>query len=108
MNNETYFTETIRNLRNRTTVLDHEGDYWTEDEKRRLKQMFEASVGISQIAIILQRSEPALMQQIEALDLYHRKANPKRHRHCKTPTCKCKKCEVPAADCPLGLGMLER
>lgn len=32
------------------------------------------------IAVALHRSEPAIMQEIEKLDLYDRKANPRRQR----------------------------
>ena len=104
----TNFTETVRNLRNRTAVLEHEGDYWTEDERNRLRQMFEASIGVTKIAIILQRSEPAIIQQFEVMDLYHRQENPRRQRRCKKPSCKCKKCKVPTKDCPYGLDLLNR
>lgn len=58
-------TEMIKSLRNRTVRLEHEGDYWTAEENERLKSMFSDNLGISEIALTLQRTEPAVMQQIE-------------------------------------------
>ena len=65
-------TEMIKSLRNRTVRLEHEGDYWTADENERLKSMFSDNIGISEISLTLQRTEQAVMQQIEKMDLYGR------------------------------------
>lgn len=79
MNNELQ-KERIRILRQRTDRLEHEGDFWTKDEIKMLVNGFHDCVGITEMADLLQRMEPAVMQQIEKMDLYHRKDNPKRTR----------------------------
>ena len=93
-------TEMIKSLRNRTVRLEHEGDYWTAEENERMKKMFTENLGISEIALTLQRTEPAVMQQIEKLDLYGRKANPKRRKKHKGYKCPCDKCQYNMTTCP--------
>lgn len=93
--------ERVRTMRERTTRLDRAGDYWTEEEKEILVQKFMAGEGITAIALELQRSEPAVYQMIEKLDLYNRKNQPIRHRTKGKPKgCLCKKCENYPALCP--------
>ena len=93
--------ETIRSLRNRGGRLEHEGDCWTQEEKERLSEMFSEGIGISETAIRLQRTEPAVIQQIEKLDLYRRKDWPKRKKGVKKdPSCCCSSCEADPSLCP--------
>ena len=80
MFNENPKEETIIAMRNREIRLNREGEYWTGEEKEQLRTMFEAGFGITKIAYILCRTEPAVYQQIESMDLYNRKANPQRRR----------------------------
>ena len=47
--NDNNKTEMIRALRNRTTKLQREGDYWDQEEIEKLKDMFNEGVGISDI-----------------------------------------------------------
>jgi len=94
--------EMIKSLRNRTTRLEREGDYWTPDENEQLKMMFYNYRGISEMALTLQRTEPAVLQQIEKLDLYGRKANPKRHKKPKKMKCPCDACPYTSSTCPYG------
>ena len=91
--------ERIRILRQRTDRLEHEGDYWTKDEIRMLVDGFNNCAGITEMADHLQRTEPAVMQQIEKMDLYHRKDNPKRRRKKKQARCLCDRCRIDAAHC---------
>ncbi len=97
-------SQTVKNMRNRTTRLEREGDYWTEDEKSQLKDLFEDGAGITEIAIHLQRTEPAVFQQAEKMDLYGRKRNPMRNRKpaaaAKSHSCLCDVCEIDRALCP--------
>lgn len=99
--NEEAFQEAIRNIRNNLSRLERAGDYWSEEDRDRLKQMFEEGVGISEIAIRLQRTEPAVFQQSEKMDLFHRKDRPQRrkgaNRNCN---CHCLSCEVDKRYCP--------
>ena len=87
------YQETVKNMRKRTTRLEREGDYWTDEEKRQLEVLFGQGVGITEIAVRLQRTEPAVIQQIEKGDLYGRKSKPKRNKKQKSPQCLCERCE---------------
>ena len=94
-------TEGVINMRRRTVRLDREGDYWTDEEKQKLVQKFMEGEGITAIALELQRSEPAIYQMIEKLDLYNRKSQPQRRKPLpKPPTCLCENCKVDPALCP--------
>lgn len=93
--------QTIIIMRNRTKRLDREGDYWSDDEREQLQAMFSEGIGISEIAVRLQRTEPAIFQQIEKMDLYDRKNN--RLRSPRTPkpsSCLCGICQLDSAACP--------
>lgn len=93
--------EAVTSMRNRTVRMDREGDYWTEEEKEQLVKLFREGEGITAIAIRLQRTEPAIMQQIEKMDLYRRKEAPVRKKaEPKPPTCLCVNCQLDPASCP--------
>lgn len=84
----------IRSLREGTVKLEHEGDYWTNQEKETLIRNFNNGVGITEMADQFRRSEPVVMQQIEKMDLYHRKDNPKRRRSIGKGRCLCGRCQL--------------
>ena len=91
----------IRRQRNGMIRFDHEGEFWRDEEKRMVRMMFDEGYGISEIAIAVGRSEPAVMQQIEKMDLYQREQNPKRHKSPpKAPTCLCSTCMLDRSFCP--------
>lgn len=98
---ETNFTQTVRNMRRRTTRLEREGDYWSTQEIDQLKTSFNEGIGITEMAIRLQRTEPAVIQQIEKLDLYQRKDNPRRRRKPRQDRrISCGACPVDPCPCP--------
>lgn len=102
---EDAFQESVRNLRNHVGQLEREGDYWSDEDRERLRTMFGQGVGITEIAIRLQRTEPAVFQQIEKLDLYERKDRPRRRKSEPKPIpapceCLCSVCEVDPNSCP--------
>lgn len=102
------YLETVKSMRNRTTRLDHEGDYWTQEEREKLARLFDSGEGITDIAIQLQRTEPAVFQQIEKLDLYQRKENPSRRRNDSPPSsCLCDRCRIDVASCPRRMDYLK-
>lgn len=90
-------TESVINMRNRTVRLDREGDYWTDEEREKLVQKFREGKGITAMALELQRTESAIIQQIEALDLFGRK---KKASTPKQPCCLCSNCKLDPALCP--------
>lgn len=95
------YLETVKSMRKRTTRLDREGDYWTQEEREKLARLFDSGVGLTDIAIQLQRTEPAVYQQAEKLDLYQRKEKPARHRNDSLfPSCLCDRCRIDIASCP--------
>lgn len=89
--------ESVKNMRNRTVRLDREGDYWTAEEREILVQKFQEGEGITAMALQLQRTESAIIQQIEALDLFGRK---KKNSSTKLPRCLCSDCKLDPALCP--------
>lgn len=92
---------TVKNMRRRTTRMEREGDYWTEEDKEQLDCLFHAGAGITDIAIQLQRTEPAVFQQVEKMDLYQRKENPIRQRSPREPSgCLCERCTCDPVSCP--------
>ena len=91
------YEESVKNMRNRTVRLDREGDYWTAEEKEALVQKFNEGEGITAMALDLQRTESAVIQQIEALDLFGRK---KKNPVSKQPRCLCSNCLLDPALCP--------
>ena len=101
MINEQEYFETVKSMRNHTKRLEREGDYWTQAEREKLVRMFGCGEGITEIAIQLQRTEPAVIQQIEKMDLYQRKENPSRSRNNDTPpSCLCNTCRADKTVCP--------
>lgn len=107
--NENDFKEIVRNMRRRTTRLEREGDYWNDEEKERLVRLFDDSVGITEIAVLLQRTERAVSQQIEKLGLYNDEEYPLRRRRLeKAPECLCGRCRVDPTSCPYCSNCLSR
>lgn len=86
--NDLEFSEAVKNMRNRTTRMERAGGYWSPEEKQRLEHLFFTGVGITEMAVRLQRTEPAVIQQIEKQDLYQRsqyhqrRRNPRGHCGC--------------------------
>lgn len=103
-------SEAIRDLRDGNAYTDRTGDYWEPDEKDRLVNMFSAGVGISKMALEFKRTEPAVFQQIEKMDLYHRKdyprrrKKPKKYAACLCPTCKANRFTCPRCSAFDGTG----
>lgn len=87
--------ESIKLMRSRTGQLDREGNYWSEDEHRQLERLFWKGVGISEIAVLLQRTEMAVMQQIDKMGLYRELpcARQKRSNRRDKNVCQCIYCK---------------
>ena len=68
-------------------------------------KMFFEGVGITEMAVILQRSETAIIQQIEKMNLYDRRLYPARQKSCSAQSkCLCGTCMADPALCPLRRG----
>ena len=64
--------EAVQNMRKNPCSRARENEYWTEEELERLKTMFDDGEDFTDIAFVLQRSEPAVMQQVLRMNLYSR------------------------------------
>lgn len=87
-------------IRLRETTAAKNKDYWSEEERSELSQMYLDGYGITEMAIHFDRSEMAIINQLNIRNLLCR-AN-----HCesaKKPKCKCPKCAF-FAQCKGGLG----
>ena len=73
--NETKRKERVRAMRQRTAQLEREGMYWTEDEKEHLRQSIWDGLDITEIALNLQRTEMAVLQQAQLMGLYGKVRN---------------------------------
>ena len=91
--------EAIKNMRKTPYAQDRDRDFWKDDERNQLKKMFNAGEDLSEIALVLQRTELAICQQASVMGLYVRKRRPKAEQTgCK---CLCEKCSANKNDCPI-------
>ena len=65
-----YNVDTVKQMRNLYVHLDREGDYWTEEERENLIQMYKDAVDITAIALYLRRSERAVVQQLQSMNAF--------------------------------------
>lgn len=94
------YKETIRLMRRGALRMPREGFSWSQEEKDVLAQLFEDSIGITETAVLLERTEEAIIQQIEKQKLYDRHTTPsRRHRAKKDPCCLCDRCPIIGQDC---------
>lgn len=83
----------IRDMRAGVTSIDRRKEYWRDDEDQKLVELFREGLGISELAVLFQRSERAIMKRIEQLKLYGR-VRPSREckkqlEGCLCPNCTC-------------------
>ncbi len=79
----------------------HEGDYWSDEDRARLKCLFDMGFGISEIALELRRGEPAICQQLEQMGLFERKRRRHRTRPALPSGCLCKECTADPEACTI-------
>lgn len=79
-----------------------DGEYWSENDREVLRREYANGTSINVIAIMLQRSESAIYQQVERMGLCTR--NPfsvrKKGKQFETRSCLCKNCKCDRALCP--------
>lgn len=101
MNSEEIKNKTIA-MRNGELPLLRDGEYWTDDERRRVQIMFEEGKPVNEIALELQRTERAVYQQISSMNLYV--ISPEKMRKHKSgpkePVCLCSACSCDRSLCP--------
>ncbi len=83
-------------MRTRRAGLEKDKQPWTEEDLALLREYFMAGRGISEIALILQRTELAVFQKAKDMDLF---AGETSHRgpNCKMDCqCQCEECHFAA------------
>lgn len=91
--------EKLRQQRTNCMRPEREGQYWSDEDKAILTEGYYDGLGYSEMALKLQRSETAITNMVEILDLPQRKVHPKRIKKkkelsdlpipgvCLSPTC---------------------
>lgn len=89
-------------MRNGGKKMLREGEYWTEEDRKILKHEYSNGTAINVIAIMLQRSESAIYQQVERLGLCTRNPFSLREKtgQCGAHSCLCKNCKCDRSLCP--------
>lgn len=82
----------IKALRSGEITLDREGDYWNENDIEKIKNAFDSGIGLSKIALMLQRTEVAIINEIEKLNLYQISKGCSKTRN--NYSCRCKGCKL--------------
>lgn len=95
--------EAVQNMRKNPCSRARENEYWTEEELERLKTMFDDGEDFTDIAFVLQRSEPAVMQQVLRMNLYSRKPRPGKKQKEQDCSCLCEQCSSDPMTCPYRL-----
>ena len=84
--------ERIGKMRFERKGIGREGQFWTDDERRRLEQDYYDNLGISAMALKYERPECAIMQQLQKQGCF--KEAVKHRRRCPRPIklCLCDEC----------------
>ena len=90
-------------MRRNGESIDRHGQYWTAQERVQLEELFYNGVGISAIALILERSETAVVQQLISCGAFK---GQQKSRDRSVSQCRCYKCEKKCG-CPFSPGNRE-
>lgn len=101
MNQQELLTETIK-IRKGETQLLREGDHWSDADREILQREYYSGTSYNEIAIMLQRSESAIHQQVERLGLCARNPFSTRKKSASSDahSCLCKNCKCDHSLCP--------
>ena len=102
-NNGKELQEVIKNIRSGSMQLGREGSYRSDADTEKLKSLFFAGLGITAIALDLQRTDSAVYQQIEKLNLFRRGAYSKQPMSpdASGGKCRCRECTCDSIACPI-------
>ena len=94
--------EKAKAMRNGTMKMEKEGCFWTIEYDLLLRDMFDDGDDILDMALMLERKEPAVQQRIDQLDLYskNKRTRKKKDIPADPPGCLCKNCTVDKSLCP--------
>lgn len=93
------FRQSVMLMRNKDENLNRAGEYWSDEERNRLQMLFDSGTGITAIALLLQRTELAVIQQAVQMDLFT-PPHKKRTYRPRVPHCLCRNCKLDPAFCP--------
>ena len=96
---KTYDSELIKKMRNREIRLDRERNFWSEEEREKLAQMYSNGVDITEMALDLARTELAVIEQLNYLNLLYQSGSDRKHRSRKRRSCLCVKCDIGPDNC---------
>lgn len=97
---KTYDSELIKKMRNREIRLDRERNFWSDEEREKLAQMYSNGVDITEMALDLARTELAVIEQLNYLNLLYQSGSDRKHRSHKRGNCLCVKCDIGPDNCP--------
>lgn len=98
--------ESLTALRNGDNAPEGSGDYWSETDLNELERLFWDGIGMSEIAIYMQRTEVAIYQQLLKLRVLAHQCVPRIRRErpvcrgCLCPTCSNPNCEYRGKEHP--------
>ena len=84
-------TELLIALRNGEILPERSTAYWTDEERAELERLYREGKGLSEMSLLLQRSEGAIYQQLIAMGLMGTQGKP-RQRTPRQYKCSCPKC----------------
>ena len=91
--------KTIKMRTGELTML-QDKERWSDAGRETLRREYYLGTPINEIAIMLERSESAIHQQIEQLGLCVRNTVPRKKSVGKEPECLCQHCERDRSLCP--------
>lgn len=94
--------EKTKLMRSGELQMSRDREYWTDDERDTLRREYAKGTSINEIALMLERSESAIYQQIERLSLCIRNPFSARKKTVvdKNRECLCKSCKCDRSECP--------
>lgn len=96
----------MRDIRDGILLPERSREYWNEAEREELTQLYQSGTGLSSIAVHLQRSEMAVIQQLLGMGLLTPPSS-KYGKRVKRPRCLCEKCELQGSCSKTGACALE-
>jgi hypothetical protein len=87
------YEQLTKAIREGQVIPERSGEYWCDDEQEKMTNLYNSGVGISQIALELQRSEMAVIQRLITENLLT-PPGAARKRTTKAPHCLCEECSM--------------
>ena len=88
----------LASIRNGELIPEHDGEYWCKEDIENLKKQYLIGTDVSKLALMLGRSETAIMNQIANCGLLEEQNKTKKRNKRKNCDCLCRKCN--ALNCP--------